>query len=121
MASGMLVYDSLGPALDYMAIHQATEVHEAMERGAERIVAYGQANAPWADRTGMARNTLSTRVYVSGGEVVLEFAHGVDYGQWLELIQDGRFAIIMPTLEMLAPEIMAEAGAMMVTVPGGGF
>lgn len=121
MASGMLVWDTLGPALTYMAVDQFVQVVEAMQEGADKVVEYGQANAPWTDRTGAARSSLNARVYTDGFEVILEFAHGVDYGEWLELIQDGNFAIIMPTLEAVGPEIMRDAGAKMVMVPGGGL
>ncbi|MGX9924108.1 hypothetical protein ACWIG4_30140 [Streptomyces sp. NPDC002248] len=66
---------------------------------------YAKANAPWEDRTGDARDGLDVDVDDSGNTIVLSLFHTVDYGQWLETIQNGRFAIIMPTLEIYGQEI----------------
>lgn len=66
-------------------------------------------NAPWEDRSGNARRGLTSEVNNDNGDIVLTLAHTVDYGLWLEVIQNGRFAIIMPTLEREAPQIINEA------------
>lgn len=83
---------------------------EKFEQAAVGILHYARANAPWADRTGMARAGLQTSVFVTGEEVVLELYHTVEHGLWLEVIQDGAFATIMPTLEQFAPMAFASAG-----------
>lgn len=119
MASGVFVFDGIGPALDILAAGAAINAAEAMMEGKARVQMYAQSNAPWADRTGQARAGLIASVYNEGGEIVLELAHSVEYGQWLELIQDGRFAIIMPTLEALGPEILRDAGAAVFTIGPG--
>lgn len=116
----MILYDGIGPIVGYMAASVAMNVAEAMEEGRARLEDHARSNAPWSDITGAARNGLTARVYMEGGEVVLELAHSVDYGRWLELIQEGRFAIIMPTLEALGPEILKDAGAV-VTDTGRSF
>ena len=78
------------------------------------LVAEGQIedaardNAIWEDRTGDARDglhaqTLKTR----DGVVSMSLSHGVEYGIWLELIQNGRFAVIMKTLNEEAPRLIA--------------
>lgn len=113
------IFDGIGPTLDYLAISAADNVARAMESGKLRVETYAKMNAPWADRTGAARNGLTASVELEAGEVVLTLEHTVDYGQWLELIQDGRFAIIMPTLEALGPEIIRDAGGHVTQV--GGF
>lgn len=110
----ILVTDTITPTLGWMIGSMVTRVATVMESGKERVEGYARSNAPWDDRTGAARNGLSAEVYEEGGDVVLELAHTVDYGIWLETIQDGAFAIIMPTLEALGPEILREAGAQVV-------
>lgn len=121
MARGMFIVDGIGPVLDFMAATTATRVTEAVREGALELEAYARMNAPWADRTGEARSGLSTEVSNEMGEIVIDLFHTAEHGQWLEVIQDGRFAIIMPTLEALAPEIFAKAGAMVIsTSPGSG-
>lgn len=119
--SGMVIFDGIGPVLDYMVISGASQVAEAMEKGKEKVEEYARLNAPWADRTGAARSGLTASVFLEMGEVVLELAHTVDYGIWLETIQDGQYAIIMPTLEALGPEIIAEAGGAVMDTSAGGF
>ncbi len=120
MASGAIIFDGIGPVLGFLVANAANNVAEAMERGKESIQAYAQSNAPWTDQTGAARAGLTASVFLEGGEVVLELAHSVDYGYWLEVIQDGTYAIIMPTLEALGPEIIQEAGGQ-VTALGSSF
>lgn len=58
-----------------------------------------RANAVWADRTGAARAGLTARASQEDGVVTMTLEHGVDYGFWLEVIQNGRFAILGPTLD----------------------
>jgi hypothetical protein len=110
----MLVHDGIGPTLGWIVGTVATRVATVMESGKERVEEYARSNAPWEDRTGNARNGLTAGVSEDGGEIVLELAHTVDYGIWLETIENGAFAIIMPTLEALGPEILREAGAQVV-------
>lgn len=107
---GMIVHDGIGPILDVAVAEAGGRVLAAMESGKERIEAYAKENAPWDDRTGDARAGLITSVEEDGGFIILELAHTVDYGVWLETIEDGSFAIIMPTLEALGPEVIREAG-----------
>ena len=121
MASGFIVFDGIGPKLDLLALGAYTETLGDMEAAALEVEYYAQANAPWADITGQARSGLMASVYDEGGEIVLELSHGVEYGYWLEVIQDGRFAVIMPTLEVLGPEILRRAGASVVSGGEGSF
>lgn len=116
MAKGMLVVDTIGPHLNLLIADTPRRVKEGMEQGADEILAYAQYNAPWTDRTGAAREGLYTDVFEEDGDIVLELGHGVDYGIWLELIQDGRFAIIMPTLEALGDKVVHDAGGRVISV-----
>jgi hypothetical protein len=86
------------------------DVAEAVfEKAAQEVESYAKDNAPWNDITGSARGGLQAKAESSNGDIVLSLEHTVDYGLWLEVIQNGKFAIIMPTLESRAPEIMAQA------------
>lgn len=60
-----------------------------------------KVRAPWTDVTGEARRTLSVtpeEIGAVGGvkQYSLIFAHGVDYGIYLETMQNGKWQIIMP-------------------------
>lgn len=68
---------------------------------------YAREHRPWTDRTGNARQRLTGSVerVVQGYKIIL--AHGVDYGKWLELAHEKRYAIIQPTIQAKSPEILS--------------
>lgn len=86
------------------------EVAEAeYKKSATELETIMKTGAPWADRTGQARSTLSATVENDAGIVSIILAHGVEWGKWLELIQNGRFAIVGPTLERHARRVTYNA------------
>jgi hypothetical protein len=89
---------------------------EGLARGVEDAA---RGNAPWDDRTGDARSGLKAEVQHEGGDIILTLYHTVEYGLWLEVIQNGSFATIMPTLEQEGPRLMREAAAKMATARNG--
>lgn len=98
MAGGFFILgDSLSDLLG--AGLNEDEAMAAAESMAAEIENDAKANAPWSDRTGAARDGLTAEASDEGGEIVITLMHTVEHGQWLETIQSGRFAIIMPTLE----------------------
>lgn len=66
---------------------------------ADQIEGWMRQNAPWQDRTGMARQSLRCVVDVSPKEIVLKFSHGVEYGVYLEHKNAGKYAILRPAIE----------------------
>lgn len=73
-----------------------------------------QNSKPWTDRTGMAKLSLTARVSKPSEEVYrLTLAHGVTYGIWLELANEKNYAILAPTLQKVAPEIIQGLGQVM--------
>lgn len=91
-----------GPEWDAVA-------EDEFNKAASQLEAEARNNAIWDDRTGNARAGLNAQVTNEEHAVSLALAHGVDYGFWLEVIQNGRFAIIMPTLEAHARRITYNA------------
>lgn len=74
--------------------------------------------APWTDRTGNARQSLYARVdpptAIEIFDVIeLVLAHGVEYGVYLELKNQGRFAIVNPTIDRAAPRIWDDVRRML--------
>lgn len=55
-------------------------------------------NAKWTDRTGAARQRITGRLEKYSKGYRIKLAHGVDYGLWLELAREKRYAIIEPTI-----------------------
>lgn len=76
------------------------------ETAALKLQNYMRDNARWTDRTGQARQRLTGTVtkVTSGYKITL--AQGVDYGIWLELAHEKRFAIIQPTILANSNEVM---------------
>lgn len=73
---------------------------------AQEFERYAKTNRPWTDRTNMARQTLkgSSQKMPFGWRIQL--AHGVDYGVWLELAHEKRFAIVEPTIRLQSPNVI---------------
>lgn len=89
-----------------------------MQEWATRFTEYAQTNAPWEDRTGDAREGLNTDVEGGGfGTRSLVLYHTVDYGIWLEVRWSGQYAIIVPTLEAMGPEMMRDLNGFLGRLP----
>lgn len=76
------------------------------ETSATKLQNYARNNAPWTDRTGQARQRLTGTAMIVANGYKLRLAHGVNYGIWLELAHEKRFAIIQPTILANTGEIM---------------
>lgn len=69
------------------------------EQGARMLEDSAKENRKWTDRTGRARQSLHAYVGKISSGYRITLAHGVDYGLWLELAHEKRFAIIPQTIE----------------------
>lgn len=66
-------------------------------------------NAPWTDRTGHARQSLTGTAYRENPKTItIKLAHGsnVPYGIYLELAHEKKYAIIDPTIQANQNNIM---------------
>lgn len=99
----------LGPNLRKLDAHILARMHVAATSFAPRIEAHMKGNAPWTDRTGNARAGLFARPKSSGRSASIVFGHSVFYGIFLETRFSGTYAIVLPTLEEMAPEFMSYA------------
>lgn len=77
------------------------------EQGALQLQNSARENRKWTDHTGHARQRLTGYVGKIPEGYRITLAHGVDYGIWLELAHEKRFAIIPRTIEYVGTfEIM---------------
>lgn len=78
------------------------------ETAAKNLEGDAKDQARWVDRTGAARQRLQGYTYrtSTGWRIVL--AHGVDYGIWLELANEKRFAIVGPLIDLTSPYILQD-------------
>ncbi len=89
------------------ALEQA--LSQIVDKYAPQIESWMKANAKWTDRTANARQALrgdTEKIVRQSYNIVL--THGVEYGKWLELANQGRYSIIQPALDYWTPIIMAE-------------
>lgn len=73
---------------------------------AKNLESFAKRNAPWTDRTGMARKSLNAEASKTKNGERITLAHGVDYGICLELKNEKRCAIIKPTIELKGQEVL---------------
>lgn len=103
--SGIILRDSMTKGIIQAEVVVLHEIEEDVLRTAIEALEYAKSNAPWDDRTGDARAGLDVDVRWEGEVIVWDMFHSVDYGLYLETRWNAKYAIIMPTLEMFAPEL----------------
>lgn len=105
---------SLKQNLDKMSVKLGALVLMYASTKASKIESTMKLNRPWTDRTNMAKTMLSARVSQPSEAVIrITLAHGVDYGIWLELANEKKYAIIMPTVNEEGPLIVQELNGIM--------
>lgn len=91
--------------LDDWAKRMQSESVALAQSWAGTLEAKAKSDAPWTDRTSHARNGLFGTVEEKENEILLHLSHTMEYGVFLELANEGRFAILQPTIDAHAAEI----------------
>ncbi|MBT9137203.1 MAG: hypothetical protein DDT34_02290 [Firmicutes bacterium] len=91
--------------LDVWAKHQRGAAVTLAKNWAGQLEGRAKKNAPWQDRSSNARNGLFGTVEVRGDVIYIRVAHSMEYGIFLELANDGRFAILKPTVDASTTEV----------------
>jgi len=88
---------------------------EAIGRNiAAKATAKAKTDRPWKDRTSHARQGLKGGTqWDSTTALIIYLAHSVDYGPYLELCNDGRFAVIEKTLNSFRAELLTSVKAIL--------
>lgn len=87
-------------ANDYSAITML------LETAAKKMESWAKMNRPWKDRTNRARLGLTGYAYWESKKVVAAvIAHTVDYGVYLELAHQRKYAILEQAIEEHKDEI----------------
>lgn len=76
------------------------------ETQAKSLEGYAKEHRPWTDRTGDARKRLTGYVTETNTGYRITLAHGVNYGLWLELAMEKRYAILEPTIRLKGSEVL---------------
>lgn len=105
MARRVIIKDEITPHLAVL--------NEQMIKAIERIFQYFESvaensmksGARWTDRTGVARSGLVADSDHQGTEFNLYLASMASYGIWLEVRWSGRYAIVGPVMNQIAPRL----------------
>lgn len=103
--SGIFIRNTLTSGIALASVQVPLAIEDEVLDVAIEALEYAKANAPWEDRTGYAREGLDTNVEMQDQVIVWDLFHTMDYGLYLETRWNGRYAIIMPTLEIFAPRV----------------
>lgn len=77
------------------------------ESVAPRMETDAKHEAKWQDHTANARQSLNGRAWQTdnGDVTIIQLSHGVFYGLFLEVRNQGRFAIVIPMMQRYYPII----------------
>lgn len=67
---------------------------------------YAKTNARWTDRTGNARQRLKGQTRWDQTALIAAISHNVDYGIWLELCHEKKYAILEEALNSQAQNLI---------------
>lgn len=113
--------DTLHPGLKAFGPKADAAIDGVMQYEANEAQNDMRTHAPWTDRTSNARGGLFARAgsedsgpgrdaagrFTSGKATkFIVLYHTMPYGIWLELKNEGRFAIIVPTIQSNGPKVM---------------
>ena len=76
------------------------------DTAAKTMEGYAKENAKWTDRTGNARNSIQGNFGWKGNQAVITLSGNMDYSVYLELAHEKKYAILKPTIDRNAPEIL---------------
>lgn len=80
-----------------------------VEFQATRGEALMKTEAPWTDRTGVARSGLFTNaLHFPGIQHQIIFSHSAYYGIWLEVANEERYAIILVSIAKIGEDTMKQ-------------
>lgn len=81
-------------------------VDAIVDRHAAITTGWLKQNARWTDRTGAARGGLFAIPNNTAKFSEIFMAYSVNYGIWLEVAHDRKYAIITPAMRIMGDELM---------------
>jgi len=105
--------DEISPKLLGAHIRARAYISKMTTYYALQAETYAKNNAAWTDRTANARTGLvaiGDNSQAATGHWHIDIGHSVNYGIWLETRFAGRYAIIVPTMEVIGPQYVRDAG-----------
>jgi len=88
--------------LDSFGKTTITKIAGGMEQAIAEAESTAKIGAPWTDRTGNARNSITgSGPEIDNSKITTALCIGVYYGVFLELCYFGKYRIVWPTLEWI--------------------
>lgn len=81
-------------------------VSAIVDRHAAITTGWLKTNARWTDRTGAARSGIAAIANSDKKYEEIFMAYSVNYGIWLEVAHDRKYAIITPAMRIMGEELM---------------
>lgn len=99
--------DTLTPGLKAFPEKLDRAVAQVADFYEPQVESYAKRNAPWTDRTANARNGLRAKAeHIPSKSHSIWITHGVPYGIWLEVKNEGEFGIIVDTIKSMGIVVM---------------
>lgn len=91
-----------------------------LQTAATKMETWAKQNAPWTDRSGAARQRLKGEVFWENKNLVsVAIMHQVDYGIWLELAHQRKYAILEKSLEYHKDDILDSVSILLKKIVNG--
>lgn len=78
------------------------------ENAAAKLEAEAKRDAPWTDRTGLARLTIRGVHGWQGDKLITGVCGNMEYSEYLEFCNEGENAVLFPTVQKNRDEIMEQ-------------
>ena len=104
MSGFSLNTSSLTRGLERMQNKSDAAIRAFAETGGLKMQSYAQQNAKWTDRSGAARQRFKSGVERRESGYWIRLSYGVDYGIWLELAHEKKYAILPETIRAVGQE-----------------
>ncbi|WP_291632206.1 hypothetical protein [Clostridium sp.] len=96
----------LSSAILKLDLLKDAELSMYLKTCAAKLESDAKENRKWVDRTSAARNRMTAKSEKKAFGYRLTLAHGVDYGLWLELANEGNYAILDETIKKNTNDII---------------
>lgn len=92
--------------LEQMQAKTRASLQILADSAAKAMETYAKNNASWTDRTGNARQRLAGSTRWEESALIAAISHNVDYGMWLELCHEKKYAILEEALNSQAQNLL---------------